>query len=74
MPAFSPNLLRINMALVVVLLGGCGNELANLSDSDLQDRSHECRTNTEPTPGQAISCDNFRRECRRRRDEGRYVC
>ncbi len=56
------------------VLGGCGSELEKLSDSELQDRAYQCSLSTEQTPGGAISCENYRRECLRRRDEGRYVC
>ena len=59
---------------VLLTLSGCGNELAELSDSELQDRAHQCRIADDQTPGQAITCDNYTRECKRRRDSGRYVC
>ncbi len=62
------------LTLGLLALGGCGNELESLSDSELQDRSYQCRKSTDQTPGQAISCDNYRRECQRRRDLGRYAC
>ncbi len=62
------------LALIFMGMAGCGNELEALSDSQLQDRSYQCAQATEQTPGQAISCDNYRRECQRRRDLGRYVC
>lgn len=55
-------------------VAGCEGKLASLSDHDLQDRIHECNTQQSQSPGFAISCDNYRRECARRRDEGRYVC
>lgn len=59
----------------MAVLGGCGkNELEKLSDSELQDRMYECQTTVDQSPGMAISCDNYRRECQRRREEGRFVC
>lgn len=66
-----------NMLILGAVLGslaGCEGKLAGLSDSDLQDRIYECDSTTEQSPGMAISCDNYRRECKRRRDEGRFVC
>lgn len=60
--------------LGLLVLSGCGNDLNDLSDSQLQERAFECLTNKEQTPGGAISCENYRRECQRRRDMGRYVC
>ena len=66
---------RIALALLVQLvLSGCEGKLAALSDHDLQDRIYECNTAQSQSPGFAISCDNYRRECSRRRDDGRYVC
>lgn len=55
-------------------LAACEGKLAQLTDTELQDRMYECNTTTEQSPGMAISCDNYRRECQRRRDQGRYVC
>lgn len=74
MPASNYLAQRLAALLTLLLLSSCGNELAGLTDSELQDRAHQCRSGRDQTPGQAISCDNFRRECQRRRDEGRYVC
>jgi len=59
---------------VVALLAGCEGKLASLSDTELQDRMLECRSTTEQSPGMAISCDNYRRECARRREAGNFVC
>ena len=56
------------------MLSACEGKLAGLSDADLQDRIYECSTQQSQSPGFAISCDNYRRECERRRKEGRYVC
>lgn len=55
-------------------IAGCEGKLAGLTDSELQDRIYECNAAQSQSPGFAISCDNYRRECERRRDEGRYVC
>lgn len=55
-------------------LAACESKLAGLSDTELQDRMYECSTTVDQAPGMAISCDNYRRECQRRREEGRFVC
>lgn len=55
-------------------LAGCDSELARLPDETLQDRIYECNQAGEQSPGFAIRCDNYRRECLRRRQEGRFVC
>ena len=59
---------------VLLLAAGCEGKLAGLSDHELQDRIHACNTQQSQSPGFAISCDNYRRECARRRENGRYVC
>jgi len=74
------NRCRTRLALPALLaglavLGGCGkSELEKLTDTELQDRMYECQTTVDQSPGMAISCDNYRRECERRREEGRFVC
>ena len=64
----------LSLLIVAVLLGGCSNELSKLSDNALQDRMNECAGASSLSPGKAISCENYERECKRRREEGRFVC
>lgn len=60
--------------LCLFLIAGCGSELERLTDEELQDRVYECKRETSMSPGKAITCDNYDRECQRRRKKGRYVC
>ncbi|MCB1685854.1 MAG: hypothetical protein R3E82_05600 [Pseudomonadales bacterium] len=62
------------LCFLVSMVAGCESRLAGLSDTELQDNVHECNTQSSQSPGFAISCDNYRRECERRREAGRYVC
>lgn len=57
-----------------LLLAACEGSLGGMSDRELQEKAHECMTEQEQSPGMAIQCDNYRRECQRRRDAGRFVC
>ena len=57
-----------------VFVAGCDNKMSGLSDEDLADSMHDCGVNQNQSPGMAIKCDNIERECKRRRDEGRFVC
>lgn len=67
--------LRLALLLTTLLaLGACESKLSKLSDSELQDRMYECDTTIDQSPGMAIRCDNYRRECTRRREAGRFVC
>lgn len=71
----APRPARILLILAVLGLAACGNgKLAKLSDAELQDRIYDCNTTHSQSPGFAISCDNYQRECKRRREEGRFVC
>ena len=58
----------------LLAFAGCEGKLADLPDAELQDHVYECSNTVDQAPGFAISCDNYRRECQRRRDEGRFVC
>ena len=62
------------LMLVCFAATGCDGKLTGLSDSELQDKVYECDSAQSQSPGFAISCDNYRRECKRRRDDGRFVC
>jgi hypothetical protein len=55
-------------------LAGCEGKLAKLPDAELQDHVQECNNTVHQAPGFAIRCDNYRRECQRRRDQGRILC
>ncbi len=69
--AFVLRLLPLSIALT---LGGCDSRMNTMKDTDLQDRMYECHAALSQNPGFAISCDNVRRECLRRRKEGKFLC
>ncbi len=64
---------RIALGLLVTLSAACGSSLEGMMDAELQEKVFECN---KPglSPGMAIQCDNYRRECSRRRAQGRFVC
>ena len=64
---------KTSLFVTTLLLGACGSNLDGMPDADLQEKIFEC-SKSELSPGMAISCDNYRRECSRRREEGRFVC
>jgi hypothetical protein len=69
--------LRAMSAMLVImgLLGGCGgSKLEGLSDTQLQDKAYACTREHNLSPGAAIACDNYRKECQRRRELGSFVC
>ncbi len=66
----------IFIALALSLaLTGCGeSKFAKLSDQELSEKMRRCRANTNPSPGAAVACGNYEKECQRRREEGKMVC
>ena len=62
------------LAICVLLLGACSNKFESIPDEELADSMYECRTNKDQSPGMAIRCDNVARECKSRREAGRFVC
>lgn len=65
---------RLLLLSGAVGLAACESELANIPDNELQDKVYECDRTADQSPGFAIRCDNYRRECRNRREKGRFVC
>ncbi len=59
---------------VSVLLMACGNDISRLSDDDLRYKIQECDYALDMTAAEHQICDNYHRECKRRFDEGRFVC
>jgi hypothetical protein len=62
------------VSISLMMLGACSNKFESIPDDELADKMYECRTVTDQSPGMAIKCDNVVRECKRRRDAGRFVC
>ena len=74
MPDCLTNKRPVVTLLACFALAGCDGKLAGMSDADLQDKVYECDSAQSQSPGFAISCDNYRRECKARREAGRFVC
>ena len=66
--------LAICLTLGLLCISGCSGPFEDMSDEDLADAVYECRTSSDQSPAYAIRCDNYKRECENRRDQGRYVC
>ncbi len=67
-------ILQSTTIATALLAAGCSSELAEMGDAELADRMHECRTVVDQSPGMAITCDNYQRECTARRKDGKFVC
>lgn len=58
-----------------MFLTGCfNNQYADIEDSELRRRAYRCVINSNPSTAEIQVCKNIRRECDRRREEGRFVC
>ena len=58
----------------LALLLGCENKWTKMPDDELAAKSAECLNMNDPAPAMIQVCKNYERECKRRRDNGIYVC
>ena len=59
---------------VILVLSGCEKSM-NISDEELIKRITECAQEDNLTPGMAVACGNYQKECKRRGDRtGNYIC
>ncbi len=63
------------MCLVLMFgLSGCEQSM-NISDKALIGHIEECLSNDNLTPGMAVACGNYQKECQRRgKKTGNYIC
>jgi hypothetical protein len=73
------NILRLAATVIFSMslafgLSSCEKSLS-ISDKELVERAGECRGDKNMTPGAAVSCDNYFKECARRgKKTGNYLC
>ena len=65
---------KLMLMVLSVCLIGCGNEITRLSDDDLRQKIHECDYAVGLSTAEHQVCENYHRECKRRLNEGRFVC
>ncbi|TDO96360.1 hypothetical protein [Marinomonas balearica] len=61
----------------VLTLSGCdmfGGPSADIKDADLRKKWRECKTISNPSRTKALACENYVRECARRKGNGNLVC
>lgn len=70
------NFLAGSVLLVLVLSSCDGNsKFAKLSDYELAEQHGRCLDKKPTAPGAKIICENYTKECNRRKKElGSYVC
>ena len=71
----SKGLIFLVLVLFLFLgLSGCEKSM-NISDEALSEYIEECLTNDNLSPGMAVACGNYQKECQRRgKATGNYFC
>ena len=73
---FRPTLFRLILLFAFVgASAGCDRAIEKISDQELQGKYAECQSTENPSAAMGFACENYKRECKRRREEtGRYIC
>ncbi|MGB5324109.1 MAG: hypothetical protein WBN40_01625 [Pseudomonadales bacterium] len=68
-------MLRVAAILFAIgALFGCVRGM-DISDEELVQKMSECLSEQNKTPGMAVSCGNYQKECKRRgKATGNYIC
>ncbi len=70
----------INTAGILLLVSGLAacdmfsNPSAEIPDSELRSKWRECKSLSNPSRTKALACDNYDRECDRRKGKGNLAC
>ena len=72
---------KLQSTIVFLAIVACGMSLQScsegidISDQELVKRMSECLSEDNKTPGMAVSCGNYQKECQRRgKASGNYIC
>lgn len=68
--------IRLLSALVLLAftLIACDKGLRGLTNEELVAKNDECVMGNPTAPGRVTACENIKKECARRRDDGNYAC
>ncbi len=63
------------LSLFIGATTGCDRAIEKVSDQELLAKYSECQSTDNPSAAMGFACENYKRECERRRKEtGRYIC
>lgn len=62
------------LGILIIALSACERDIHKMSDQELVKKRTECMTMKDPAPAMIYACDNYKRECKRRRELGRFLC
>ena len=69
---------KFKALIVVLMLGGvlqaCDGGLKKLSNQELAAKNDQCVQGNPTAPGKVTACENIRKECMRRREQGNFAC
>ncbi|MFT7561596.1 MAG: hypothetical protein ACI93R_003525 [Flavobacteriales bacterium] len=61
--------------LALSILSGCGEgKWAKMTNQELVEKNDGCVRGNPSSPGKVTACENVKKECKRRRDNGNYAC
>lgn len=72
----SKTLIRLSiLSLFISVTTGCDRAIEKVSDQELMGKYSECQNAENPSAAMGFACENYKKECERRRKEtGRYIC
>lgn len=69
--------LSIGVTLTALTLNGCdmfGGPSADIPDAELRQKWRECKIISNPSRTKVLACENYERECARRKNKGNIAC
>ncbi len=65
---------RLSLILSIVLVVACEGKMQKMSNQELAAKNDECVQKNPTSPGKVTACENIRKECERRREQGNFAC
>ncbi|RDL44714.1 hypothetical protein DN730_10045 [Marinomonas piezotolerans] len=69
--------ITVGTILVIASLSGCdmfAGPSADIPDAELRKKWRECKTISNPSRTKVLACENYERECARRKGKGNIAC
>ena len=69
--------LTFGLLITTLTLAGCdmfGGPAADIPDDQLRSKWRECKTISNPSRTKVMACENYTRECDRRKNNGNFAC
>lgn len=69
--------LLLSTMFTTIILSGCdmfGGPSADIPDAELRQKWRECKSISNPSRTKVLACENYERECERRKSKGNIAC